>query len=130
MHFVQVNSAAYIGHHEAAWTINKFSHIARKHQLVEVCLNSLSKILSLPNIEIQDAFVKLREQVKCYLHVENGYKTGLDIINSTKLDFFQPQQSAEFFRLKGEFLAKLGQNDDAHQSFSTSVMIYDNLAKG
>jgi transformation/transcription domain-associated protein len=42
---LQVNpSLAYIGHHETAWTINKFSHVARKHQLVEVCLNSLSKI--------------------------------------------------------------------------------------
>lgn len=51
--FNQVNATvAFIGHHETAWTINKFSHVARKHQLVEVCLNSLSKIYNLPNIEI------------------------------------------------------------------------------
>ncbi len=61
---VEVNSAvAYIGHHETAWTINKFANVARKHHLIDVCLNWLSKIYSLPNIEIHDAFVKLREQV-------------------------------------------------------------------
>eukprot|EP01114_Cavostelium_apophysatum_P014185 TRINITY_DN3613_c0_g1_i5.p1 TRINITY_DN3613_c0_g1~~TRINITY_DN3613_c0_g1_i5.p1 ORF type:complete len:3612 (+),score=1106.25 TRINITY_DN3613_c0_g1_i5:200-11035(+) len=120
----------YIGHHETAWTINRFSHIARKHQLVEVCLNALSKIYTLPNIEIQDAFVKLQEQVKCYFQLPAHYRTGLDIINSTNLDYFAPQQKAEFFQLKGEFLSKMGQNEEAHSAFSTSVSICDSLAKG
>jgi len=75
---------------------------------VDVCLNSLSKIYTLPNIEIQDAFVKLREQVQCYFQLPSHYRTGLDIINSTNLDYFGPQQKAEFFQLKGEFLCNMG----------------------
>jgi len=60
---IEINSAiGYIGHHETAWSINKFAHVARKNQLVDVCLHSLNKIYSLPNIEIQDAFTKLRLQ--------------------------------------------------------------------
>ncbi len=128
---IKVNTAAtYIGHHETAWTINKFSHIARKHELVEVCLNSLAKIYTLPNIEIQDAFIKLKEQVKCYFQPFQSLRTGLDIINSTNLDYFSPQQKAEFFELKGEFLNRMGMNEDAHSAFSTSISIYDNLSKG
>ena len=57
---------AFLGYHETAWTINRFAHIARKHGLVDVCLASLTKIYTLPNIEIQDAFFKLREQAKWY----------------------------------------------------------------
>lgn len=68
---------------------------------MDVCLSWLSRIYSLPNIEIHDAFVKLREQVKCYRRLAaqssssgaaaNFYRTALDIINSTNLDFFGPQ---------------------------------------
>jgi len=55
---------AFLGYHETAWTINRFAHIARKNGLIDVCLASLTKIYTLPNIEIQDAFFKLREQAK------------------------------------------------------------------
>eukprot|EP00026_Physarum_polycephalum_P000015 Phypoly_transcript_00015.p1 GENE.Phypoly_transcript_00015~~Phypoly_transcript_00015.p1 ORF type:complete len:3639 (+),score=586.09 Phypoly_transcript_00015:159-11075(+) len=123
-------SLAYIGHHETAWTINKFSHVARKHQLVEVCLNSLSKIYTLPNIEIQDAFVKLREQIKCYFQLSTHYRTGLDIINSTNLDYFDANQKAEFFQLKGEFHHRMGNKDEANLALSTCLSLSENFAKG
>lgn len=58
------SSVAFLGCHETAWTINRFAHVARAHGLLDVCLNSLAKIYTLPNIEIQDAFLKLREQAK------------------------------------------------------------------
>lgn len=35
---------------------------------------------------------------------------GLDIINSTNLDYFDANQKAEFFQLKGEFLHRMGIN--------------------
>jgi transformation/transcription domain-associated protein len=123
-------SLAFIGHHETAWTINKFSHVARKHQLVEVCLNSLSKIYTLPNIEIQDAFVKLREQIKCYFQLSTHYRTGLDIINSTNLDYFDPNQKAEFFQLKGEFHHRMGNKEEANLALSTCLSLSENFAKG
>lgn len=64
-------------------------------------------------------------------HLLTGqYKTGLDIINSTNLDYFSVPQKAEFFQLKGEFYVKMGLNEEAHTAYSTAVSIYDNLAKG
>ena len=48
------NSFGYRGYHEMAWTINQFAHVSRKHQLQDVCISLLTKIYTLPNIEIQE----------------------------------------------------------------------------
>ena len=125
-----VNTLAYRGYHEIAWIINRFAHVARKHHLFEVCNNSLSKIYTLPNIEIQDAFLKLREQAKCHLDVNKDLSSGLDVINTTNLGYFQSVQRAEFFAFKGVFLGKLGLENDAHQAFSAALQIDANLPKG
>lgn len=82
------SSYAYRGYHETAWIINRFAHVARKHSLAEVCISSLSKIYTLPNIEIQEAFFKLREQAKCHKEVLHEYAAGLDVINNTNLVIF------------------------------------------
>ena len=118
------NSYAYRGFHETAWIINRFAHVARKHQLPEVCITQLGKIYTLPNIEIQEAFLKLREQAKCHYQNQNELNSGLDVINNTNLNYFVPQQKAEFFTLKGMFLAKLGQKEDANDAYGTALF-YD-----
>lgn len=123
------SSAAYRGYHEIAWTINRFAHTARKQGLPEVCLTQLSKIYTLPNIEIQEAFLKLREQAKCHLQNPKELATGLDVIANTNLAFFGNPQKAEFFALKGESLAKLGQDDHAYSAFSSAVQVDVYLAK-
>ena len=94
------SSYAYRGYHETAWIINRFAHVARKHHLSDVCITSLNKIYTLPNIEIQEAFLKLREQAKCHYQNPNELTTGLDVINNTNLGYFGPAQKAEFFTLK------------------------------
>ncbi|KAI9850594.1 MAG: hypothetical protein M1838_005379 [Thelocarpon superellum] len=118
------NSFAYRGYHETAWIINRFAHVARKHQLPDVCINQLSRIYTLPNIEIQEAFLKLREQAKCHYQNRNELTNGLDVINNTNLNYFGAQQKAEFFTLKGMFLAKLQQPDEANEAFGTALF-YD-----
>ncbi len=118
------NSYAYRGYHETAWIINRFAHVARKHQLPEVCISQLSRIYTLPNIEIQEAFLKLREQAKCHYQNRSELTSGLDVINNTNLNYFGPQQKAEFFTLKGMFLAKLNHKDDADTAFGTALF-YD-----
>ena len=118
------NSYAYRGYHETAWIINRFAHVARKHQLPEVCISQLSKIYTLPNIEIQEAFLKLREQAKCHYQNRSELSTGLDVINNTNLNYFGQQQKAEFFTLKGMFLAKLSQKEEANDAFGTALF-YD-----
>ena len=124
------NSFAYRGFHETAWTINKFAHVARKHQLPDVCVAQLSTIYTLPNIEIQEAFLKLREQAKCHYQNPNDLQTGLDVINNTNLSYFGPQQKAEFYTLKGMFLAKQSKLAEADEAFSNALQYDLKLPKG
>ncbi|KAG2731167.1 hypothetical protein G9P44_005583 [Scheffersomyces stipitis] len=123
------NSYAYRGFHEIAWVINRFAHVARKHNMSEVCIKELTRIYQLPNIEIQEAFLKLKEQVKCHYQNPNELNTGLDVISNTNLVYFATQQKAEFFTLKGMFLSKLQQKVEANKAFATSVQIDLNLPK-
>ena len=115
------SSYAYRGYHETAWIINRFAHVARKHQLLDVCIAQLSKIYTLPNIEIQEAFLKLREQAKCHYQNSSELNNGLDVINNTNLNYFGAQQKAEFFTLKGMFLAKLDSKEEANEAFGTAL---------
>ncbi|KAI0434650.1 FAT domain-containing protein [Xylaria sp. FL1042] len=114
-------SFAYRGYHETAWIINRFAHVARKHSLAEVCINQLSRIYTLPNIEIQEAFLKLREQARCHYENPDELSSGLDVINNTNLNYFNNQQKAEFYTLKGMFLEKLGQHNDADGAYGTAL---------
>lgn len=123
------NSYAYRGYHETAWIINRFAHVARKHQMPEVCINQLSKIYTLPNIEIQEAFLKLREQAKCHYQNRSELTSGLDVINNTNLNYFGQQQKAEFYTLKGMFLSKLNQKEDAQDAFGTALFFDIKLPK-
>ena len=123
------NSYAYRGYHETAWIINRFAHVARKHGLGDVCISSLTKIYTLPNIEIQEAFLKLREQARCHYHKPHELSQGLNVINNTNLMFFAAAQKAEFFSLKGMFLNKLGMSEEANQAFATAIQMDLNLPK-
>jgi transformation/transcription domain-associated protein len=123
------NSFAYRGYHETAWIINRFAHVARKHNLPDVCINQLGRIYTLPNIEIQEAFLKLREQAKCHYQIRADLNSGLDVINNTNLNYFGPQQKAEFYTLKGMFLAKLGQKEGAGEAFGTALYFDIKLPK-
>ncbi|TID23090.1 hypothetical protein E2P81_ATG02207 [Venturia nashicola] len=123
------NSYAYRGYHETAWIINRFAHVARQHNLPEVCIAQLSRIYTLPNIEIQEAFLKLREQAKCHYANKNELNSGLDVINNTNLNYFGQQQKAEFYTLKGMFLNKLGQKNEANDAFGSALYFDIKLAK-
>ncbi|KAH8199804.1 hypothetical protein TruAng_006027 [Truncatella angustata] len=114
-------SFAYRGYHETAWIINRFAHVARKHNLPDVCIAQLSRIYTLPNIEIQEAFLKLREQAKCHYENPDELSSGLDVINNTNLNYFNAQQKAEFYTLKGMFLEKLKQKDEADAAYGTAL---------
>jgi transformation/transcription domain-associated protein len=123
------NSFAYRGYHETAWIINRFAHVARKHNLPDVCIQQLSRIYTLPNIEIQEAFLKLREQAKCHYQNRSELNNGLDVINNTNLNYFGAQQKAEFYTLKGMFLAKLGQKAEANDAFGSALFFDIKLPK-
>ncbi|EAA58803.1 hypothetical protein AN8000.2 [Aspergillus nidulans FGSC A4] len=126
---VASNSYAYRGYHETAWIINRFAHVSRKHQMPDVCIAQLSRIYTLPNIEIQEAFLKLREQAKCHYQNPKELNSGLDVINNTNLNYFGAQQKAEFYTLKGMFLAKLNHVNEANEAFGVALYYDLRLAK-
>jgi transformation/transcription domain-associated protein len=123
------NTYGYRGYHETAWIINRFAHVARKHDLLDVCFTSLTKIYTLPNIEISEAFLKLREQARCHYQKPNDLQAGLEVINNTNLMFFSISQKAEFYTLKGMFHARFGRNEEANLAFGQAVQLDMTQAK-
>ncbi|KAL7422906.1 transcription-associated protein 1 [Cryptotrichosporon argae] len=119
----------YRGYHETAWMINRFGEVARRHGLLEVCATALNRIYSLPNIEISEAFLKLREQALCYFQKPDKFNEGLDNISTTNLVYFAPAQKAEFLMLKGMFVSQLGQDQEANAEFAHAVQMDFTLPK-
>ncbi|KAK6988322.1 histone acetylase complex subunit [Favolaschia claudopus] len=119
----------YRGYHETAWIINRFAHVARKHDLLDACFTSLIKIYTLPNIEISEAFLKLREQARCHYQKPNDLAAGLEVINNTNLVFFSVAQKAEFYTLKGMFHARAKRNEDANNAFGQAMQLDMTQAK-
>ena len=128
--------------HDAPWTVIKLAHIARRHGLQRVSLTVLNRLSSYRQMDIQDAFEKLREQILiCLANAKKPLeiKSGIRFINDTNLEYFQSNligrskkisQKAEFFRLKSKFLVALGENDLANENFSKCMRICDNFSKG
>ncbi len=116
--------------HDNSWTVIKRAHVARKQGLYEVCLNSLRKLYGVATMDVQDAFEKLREQIILCLSNSSEENGGLNIINNTNLDYFNAQQKAELFRLKGMFLSKLGASQEANHAYSHAMQICGDYGKG
>ncbi|KAI7902282.1 uncharacterized protein BX663DRAFT_552217 [Cokeromyces recurvatus] len=117
------NAFAYRGYHELGWILNRFAHVARKHHLNDICINNLTKLYTLPTIDTNEVFFKMREQIKCYYDDHTQLTAGLDIINNTNLSFFTVQQKAEFFGMKGQFLSKLRHYNEANEAFVNAVQM-------
>ena len=52
--------------HHSATAIIEYAKIARKQHLHSVCLDSLSKIHSIPSVPVLDCFQKIRQQVRTH----------------------------------------------------------------
>ncbi|XP_058799221.1 transformation/transcription domain-associated protein [Phymastichus coffea] len=123
-----------LGVHASAQAIIHFGKIARKHGLSGVCLDSLSRIYTIPSVPIVDCFQKIRQQVKCYLQMasvsgKNELQEGLEVIESTNLKYFTKEMTAEFYALKGMLLAQIGRSEEANKAFSAAVQLHDTLVK-
>ncbi|KAJ8314001.1 hypothetical protein KUTeg_008562 [Tegillarca granosa] len=130
----QNSNHSMLGVHASAQAIIHFGKIARKHNLTGVCLDSLSRIHTIPSVPIVDCFQKIRQQVKCYLQMSGALgkselNEGLEVIESTNLKYFTKEMTAEFYALKGMFLAQIGRSDDANKAFSAAVQMHDTLVK-
>ncbi|KAM4023906.1 transformation/transcription domain-associated protein [Anomaloglossus baeobatrachus] len=125
---------AMLGVHASASAIIQYGKIARKQGLVNVALDILSRIHTIPTVPIVDCFQKIRQQVKCYLQLagvmgKNECMQGLEVIESTNLKYFTKEMTAEFYALKGMFLAQINKSEDANKAFSAAVQMHDVLVK-
>ena len=130
----QASNHSMLGVHASAQAIIHFGKIARKQNLTGVCLDSLSKIYTIPSVPIVDCFQKIRQQVKCYVQMavsagKNELQEGLEVIESTNLKYFTREMTAEFYALKGMLLAQIGRSEDANKAFSAAVQMHDTLVK-
>nr|XP_039255466.1 transformation/transcription domain-associated protein-like [Styela clava] len=125
---------AMLGVHASASAIIHYGKIARKHGQINSALDSLSRIHSIPSVPIVDCFQKIRQQVKCYLQMtgvmgKGECMHGLEVIESTNLKYFTKEMTAEFYALKGMFLAEIGKSEEANKAFSAAVQMHDVLVK-
>lgn len=81
-------------------------------------------------MHLQEAFVKIIEQAKAYLETKGDITSGLNLINSTNLEYFPAKHKAEIFRLKGDFLLKLNDSENANLAYSNAISLFKNLPKG
>uniref|UniRef100_A0A3Q2QU59 Transformation/transcription domain-associated protein n=1 Tax=Fundulus heteroclitus TaxID=8078 RepID=A0A3Q2QU59_FUNHE len=128
------NNNAMLGVHASASAIIQYGKIARKQGLVNVSLDILSRIHTIPSVPIVDCFQKIRQQVKCYLQLavvmgKNECMQGLEVIESTNLKYFTKEMTAEFYALKGMFLAQINKSEEANKAFSAAVQMHDVLVK-
>ncbi|KAJ7953120.1 Transformation/transcription domain-associated protein [Quillaja saponaria] len=120
----------HLGYRDKAWNVNRLAHIARKQGLYDVCVSILEKMYGHSTMEVQEAFVKIREQAKAYLEMKGELTNGLNLINSTNLEYFPAKHKAEIFRLKGDFLLKLNDSEGANLAYSSAISLFKNLPKG
>ncbi|CAI0392859.1 unnamed protein product [Linum tenue] len=129
--FITTNQQLHhLGYRDKAWNVNKLAHIARKQGLHDVCVTILEKLYGHSTMEVQEAFVKIREQAKAYLEMKGELISGLNLINSTNLEYFPIKHKAEIFRLKGDFLSKLNDAEGANLAYSNAITLFKNLPKG
>ncbi|KAJ4791719.1 Transformation/transcription domain-associated protein [Rhynchospora pubera] len=120
----------HLGYRDKAWNVNKLAHIARKQGLQEVCVRILDEMYGHSTMEVQEAFVKIKEQAKAFLEMKGELVRGLNLINNTNLEYFPPKHHAEIFRLKGDFMLKMNDSNAANLNYSNAISIYKHLAKG
>ncbi|PLW05821.1 hypothetical protein PCANC_25747 [Puccinia coronata f. sp. avenae] len=93
----------------------------RKHGLLQLCKDSLTRIYTLPNIEISEAFLKLCEQAKVHFEHSEDFGSGFEAISQTNLMYFGALQKAKFHTIKAVFLARLNLHKEALQVFNQAV---------
>lgn len=128
------NSVAMQGTHFSAQGIISFGTIARKQGSLNLSLDLLSRLHTIPRVPIFDCFQKIRQQIKCFLQMpvspdNSELLDGLDVIECTNLQYFTKEYVSEFYTYKGMFLSRLGRHDEANKVFSSAAQMNDSIPK-
>jgi transformation/transcription domain-associated protein len=110
--------------HDRPWTAIRMAKTARKLKVKDVALLALGQLTDCA-MDVSDAFSKLREQILSFKDGTDIERTGgLNLIHTTNLSYFDPQQKSELFRLKAEFLESLGSKAKMTDTFSKATKAY------
>lgn len=103
--------------HDRPWTFIQMARVARKQNMPDIAFTSLNRLHD-PNMDIANAFSKIREQMLMF-----DPKSGLNMVNTTNLSYFDQRQKSECFRIKASFLASMGKTRDATHSYFRAVRV-------
>ncbi|KAF7489783.1 Transformation/transcription domain-associated protein [Sarcoptes scabiei] len=131
------SALALCGAHASAQSLIHLAKIARQNFLINVALDQLSRIHTIPKVPIIDCYHKIRQQLKCYLLKHSIQPTGdfkelheaMSVVECTQLSFFQADTKAEFIALKGHILSKMKRTEEADKNLSIALQIHDQSAK-
>ena len=127
-HWADKGALAFL--HDRPWTAIKMAEVARKQGVPEVALLSLGKVTDCLSMDVTDAFSKLREQILSFRHGSELERTGgLNLVNTTNLEYFDPHQKGELIRLKAEFLDSIKARTKATQAYCHAVQLCPSYAE-
>lgn len=89
MHASCMRNSQIIRPHAEHRSVNRLAAIARKHDCPEVCKNIIATQYGFNAMEVQEAFVKIREQAQAFLDQPDQLIAGLNLLSSQNLDYFQ-----------------------------------------
>jgi len=117
-----------MGINETAWNVNCYARAARKQRLSEVCMQALQRMYPYSTMDVQDFFMKTKEQAKAHLLLPSNddvaLRAGLVQLQHTNREYFNTRQKAYLSALEGEFYHRLGEFGAANQAFASSVREY------
>ncbi len=124
------NGLQQVGYRDKAWTVNQLARVARMQGHPSTAVHLVNTQYGYNAMEVQEAFVKITEQAKSYKLQSNGLTAALNFLNTTTMEYFQPQHQAEILRLKGTVLEALQEYDAANTAYSQAVTLYQLLPSG
>lgn len=105
------------------WTITKMSAVARKKLLLTTSLTSLAmQDGQMRIIDANNAYLKLREQIKICMKRRAQLSSALNLINSTNMNLFSSEQVSNLMALKGSILSRIGSQESTELAFNISVL--------
>jgi hypothetical protein len=117
-----------MGINETAWNVNCYARTARKQRLPEVCLQALQRMYLYSTMDVQDFFMKTKEQTKAHLlpssSDELALRAGLTQLRLTNREYFNTRQKSYLLALEGEFHHRLGAFEEANKAFAASIRGY------
>lgn len=106
--------------HELAKNYNMMGRVCYENGHYDVAQHTITKIFSLSNIEVVDAYEKIETDLKIYK--ERNPQIGMEFVNIANLNYFTAAQKARLFNLKAQLISD---QKEANKLYLQSVQLAD-----